>query len=86
MFSQGNASVRGVFGKKSYDFQVSTLQAIALDAMNDGVTMTFDELQRKLNVDEAILKPMLHSLSCGKYKVINKTPAGNKINNDNRRK
>lgn len=82
MFSQGNASVRGVFGKKSYDFQVSTLQAIALDAMNDGITMTFEELQRKLNVDEAILKPMLHSLSCGKFKVINKTPAGTKINND----
>jgi cullin 1 len=81
MFSQGNASVRGVYGKKSYDFQVSTLQAIALDAMNDGVTMTYDELQRKLNVDEAILKPMMHSLSCGKYKVINKIPAGNKINN-----
>jgi cullin 1 len=81
MFSQGNASVRGVFGKKSYDFQVSTLQAIALDAMNDGVTMTYEELQRKLNIEEAILKPLLHSLSCAKYRVINKSPPGNKINN-----
>lgn len=81
MFSQGGATVRGLYGKKSYDFQVTTLQAIALDAMNDGVAMTFDELQRKLNVDEAILKPMMHSLSCGKYKIITKTPPGNKINN-----
>jgi len=81
VFSQGNASVRGVFGKKSYDIQVTTLQAIALDAMNGGATMTFEELSQKLNVEEAILKPLMHSLSCGKYKVIKKTPASNKINN-----
>jgi len=79
VFSQGNASVRGVF-KKSYDIQVTTLQAVALDAFNGGVSMTFTELSRKLNVEENILKPLMHSLSCGKYKVIRKTPASNKIN------
>lgn len=79
VFSQGNASVRGIF-KKSYDIQVTTLQAVALDVMNGGVTMTFTELSRKLNVEESILKPLMHSLSCGKYKVIRKTPASNKIN------
>jgi len=80
MFSQGNASVRGTFGKKSYDLQVSTLQAIALNALNDGVTLTFEEFARKLNLDHAIMKPLMHSLSCGKYKVVRKTPPGNKIN------
>mmetsp|Transcript_8776 Transcript_8776/g.25246 ORF Transcript_8776/g.25246 Transcript_8776/m.25246 type:complete len:742 (+) Transcript_8776:140-2365(+) len=80
IFSQGNASVRGTFGKKSYDMQVTTLQAIALSAMNDGVTRTFTELAQKLNLDEPILKPLMHSLSCGKYKVLAKTPASNKIN------
>jgi len=79
VFSQGNASVRGVF-KKSYDIQVTTLQAVALDAMNGGVTMTFKELSTKLNVEENILKPLMHSLSCGKYRVVRKTPASNKIN------
>mmetsp|Transcript_20907 Transcript_20907/g.45520 ORF Transcript_20907/g.45520 Transcript_20907/m.45520 type:complete len:738 (+) Transcript_20907:109-2322(+) len=79
VFSQGNASVRGVF-KKTYDIQVTTLQAVALDAFNGGVSMTFAELSRKLNVQEDILKPLMHSLSCGKYKVIKKTPASNKIN------
>jgi cullin 1 len=81
MFSQGNATVRGVYGKKSYDFQVSTLQAIALNALNGGATMTFDELSRSLSLEEAILKPLMHSLSCGKYKVVTKAPAANKINN-----
>lgn len=80
VLSQGNASVRGAFGKKSYDFQVSTLQAIALEAMNDGVTMTFQELATKLNAEDSILKPLMHSLSCGKYKILIKTPPGNKIN------
>mmetsp|Transcript_22281 Transcript_22281/g.55184 ORF Transcript_22281/g.55184 Transcript_22281/m.55184 type:complete len:741 (+) Transcript_22281:94-2316(+) len=79
IFSQGNATVRAVF-KKTYDISVTTLQAVALDAFNDGVTMTFAELSRKLNVEESILKPLMHSLSCGKYKVIRKTPASNKIN------
>jgi len=79
VFSQGNASVRATF-KKTYDISVTTLQAVALDAFNGGVTMTFKELSTKLNVEESILKPLMHSLSCGKYKVIRKTPASNKIN------
>mmetsp|Transcript_1513 Transcript_1513/g.2861 ORF Transcript_1513/g.2861 Transcript_1513/m.2861 type:complete len:727 (-) Transcript_1513:547-2727(-) len=78
--SLGNASVRGTFGKKSYDMQVTTLQAVALDALNGGKTLTFTELAEKLNLEESVLKPLMHSLSCGKYKVVTKTPASNKIN------
>ena len=80
VFSLGNATVRATFGKKSYDLQVTTLQAIALNAFNDGKTLGFTELAEILNLDETILKPLMHSLSCGKYKVINKIPASNKIN------
>jgi cullin 1 len=80
VLTQGSATVRGVFGKKSYDFQVATPQAIALDAFSGGDTYTFDELSQRLNLEESILKPLLHSLSCGKFKVINKMPASNKIN------
>jgi len=78
--TQGNASVRGTFGKKSYDLQVSTLQAIALDALSGGETLSFEDLAQRLNLEEAILKPLMHSLSCGKHKVIVKQPASNKIN------
>ena len=80
MFSLGNASVRAVFGKKSYDLQLTTLQAVALNAFNDGATLSFNELAERLNLEEAILKPLMHSLSCGKYKVLSKTPASNNIN------
>ncbi len=79
VFSQGNATVKAVYGKKTYDLQVTTLQAIALDALNSGRTMTFTELKETLNLEERILKPLMHSLSCGKYKVVSKSPSNNKI-------
>jgi len=80
VLTQGNAAVRGTFGKKSYDLQVSTLQAIALDALSGGHTLSFEDLAQRLNLEENILKPLMHSLSCGKYKVITKIPASNRIN------
>jgi len=80
VFSLGNATVRANFGKKTYDIHVTTLQAVALEALNDGKTMQFSELLEILNLEEAVLKPLLHSLSCGKFKVISKSPASAKIN------
>lgn len=79
MHSLGNATVRATFGKKQYDLQVTTLQAIALNALNDGSTLSFDELSERLNLEEIILKPLLHSLSCGKFKVLLKNPPGQNI-------
>jgi len=78
--SQGKATVRGTFGPTSYDLQVSTLQAIALDTLSGGETLSFEALAQRLNLEESILKPLMHSLSCGKHKVISKMPASNKIN------
>ena len=79
--TQGNASVKATFGNKSYDLQVSTLQAIALNAFNGGLTIGFDDLANRLNLEDSILKPLMHSLSCGKVKVLLKQPPGPKINN-----
>lgn len=81
IFSLGNATVKAVYGKKTYDLQVTTLQAVALNALNSGKTMSFTELKEVLNLEDAVLKPLMHSLSCGKYKVVTKSPASNKINN-----
>lgn len=81
VLTQGSATVRATYAatKRSYDLQVSTLQAIALETMSGGATLGFADLLRLLNLEEAILKPLLHSLSCGKYKVISKIPPSNKI-------
>jgi len=77
--SLGNATVRATYGKKSYDLQVTTLQAVVLNVFNEGKSCGFSELKSKLNLDDITLKPLMHSLSCGKHKVISKSPASNKI-------
>ena len=78
--SLGNATVRATFGKKSYDLQVTTLQAVVLNAFNEGKTLGLEDLKKTLNLDDQTLKPLMHSLSCGKHKVLLKSPASNKIN------
>lgn len=79
MYSLGNATVKATFGKKSYDLQLTTLQAVALDALNEGKTVTLNDLADALNLEEEILMPLMHSLSCCKHKVVRKIPASNKI-------
>lgn len=78
--SLGNATVRATYGKKFYDLQVTTLQAVVLNAFDNGQALVFTQLKEKLNLDDITLKPIMHSLSCGKHKVLLKSPAGNKIN------
>lgn len=80
VMTQGSATVCATFGKKKYDVQVTTLQAIALDAFSGGATFDLAGIMQRLNLDEAIAKPLMHSLCCGKFKLIQKTPMSNKIN------
>ena len=74
-----SALVNAAFGKKLRNLQVSTLQAIVLENVLDGVTLSFEDLRQHLNLEEAILKPWMNLLSCVKCKVIAKTPACRKI-------
>jgi cullin 1 len=80
--SLGNASIKGNFQnlKKSYDLQVTTVQAIVMLCFNQdslgGSTsngiVTFNNLLETLNMPEDVLKKVLHSLSCGKFKILKK--------------
>lgn len=86
--SQGNASLRGVFTKNGaaptnaniYELGVTTLQAVALLLFNVRTgPLGFDEIKSSLACDVEVLKRVLHSLSCGKYKVLVKAPESNSI-------
>lgn len=84
MWGLGNATVRGTWGKKSYDLQVTTLQAVAILAFNQasGGAMEaegFESVRERLNLPEETLKRVLHSLCCGKYKVLEKDPKSSTI-------
>lgn len=84
-YTLGSASIRATFGAKNiYDVQLSTLQAIILNAFNDGSRFTFEQLKENLNLDDIILKPLLHSLSCGKYKLLAKSPSPKKSSKINK--
>ena len=56
VLTQGAASVRATFGKKSYDLQVSTLQAIILKCLSGGVVLAASEIMKRLNLEEGIIK------------------------------
>lgn len=79
--SLGSATLRGHFNKQWCDLQVTTLQAVALLLFNTTTetTLTFDWLRESLNLSEDVTKRILHSLSCGQYKVLKKTPPGKSI-------
>ncbi|GMH80749.1 hypothetical protein TL16_g08679, partial [Triparma laevis f. inornata] len=82
MFSLGTVKVKATFfgkEKKSYDLELATLQGAALLAFEDGEELTFEELSQKLDLKTEVLKPVMHSLCCGKFKVIAKNPANNKV-------
>lgn len=80
VLTQGCASVRAMVGEKTYDLHVTTLQAIALEAFSGGHTLTFRQLSQRLNLEDGILVPLMHSLSCGKHVLIVKNPANATIN------
>lgn len=83
MWGLGNATVKGFWGKKGYDLQVTTLQAVAIMCFNpDGAASEyegFEAVREKLNMAEEPLKRVLHSLACGKYKVLEKEPKNSVI-------
>lgn len=80
--SLGTVSVRAVVNKKSYEIQLTTLQAIVLLAFTAGegsatsagapAGKTLQQLSEALNLADDPLKRALHSLSCGKFKVLKK--------------
>ncbi len=74
VYSLGNTNVKAQF-KKPYDLQVTTLQAIALLCFNGNEDfIDFPALQQKLNLEDEVLKRVMHSLSCGKFRVLRKEP------------
>lgn len=77
-YSLGSATIKGNFNnfKKSYEMQVTTVQAIVLLAFNNDMLgagpLSFQQLADALQMSDDILKKVLHSLVSGKFKVLKK--------------
>lgn len=85
--SLGSVVIKGNF-KKPIDIEGTTMQAVVLLTFNpDSLggqrsSIPFKSLQEYLNIPEDILKKVLHSLSCGKFKVLKKASESGEAGND----
>jgi cullin 1 len=92
VYSLGSSNVRmsikGATKTSNYELVVSTLQAAALHLFHESEeALSFEDVAVSLNLKTgadialatSIVKKILHSLSCGKYKVLVKMPAGKTI-------
>jgi cullin 1 len=82
--------VKANFGKKSYDLTMVTVQAVVLVYFNgdqasgqasssssgaSNPPILFTQVMEDLNIPDEILKRVLHSLSCGKFKILKRVSA-----------
>ncbi len=69
--SLGGATIRGTFRDRTYDLQVTTLQACALMLFSAKPGLIpFTKICTLLDLPEDVVKRIMHSLCCGKHKVI----------------
>eukprot|EP00752_Nemacystus_decipiens_P005718 g5175.t1 len=75
----GNVTIRAKYNK-SYDLQVTTLQACCLMVFSEEPnTLVLGEVSQRLHLPDDTVKRILHSLSCGKYKVLKREGEGGSI-------
>jgi cullin 1 len=55
------------------------MQAATLLLFNEVAELSFSEVQERLNLQEEDVVRLLHSLSCAKYQILLKEPAGRSI-------
>jgi cullin 3 len=73
--NMGSAELKAVFGAKKHELSVSTYQMVILLLFNDRNEMSYKDIREATNIPITDLKRNLLSLSCAKYKILNKEPA-----------
>ncbi|GFH16576.1 CULLIN_2 domain-containing protein [Haematococcus lacustris] len=80
IYSLGSCMVKGNFDAKPIEMTMSTMQATVCLLFNDAEELSFEEIKQRVNLQDDDTLRLLHSLSCGKYKLLNKEPATKTIN------
>mmetsp|Transcript_11025 Transcript_11025/g.19100 ORF Transcript_11025/g.19100 Transcript_11025/m.19100 type:complete len:748 (-) Transcript_11025:342-2585(-) len=75
VYSLGSCMVKGNFGQKPIEMTMSTMQAAICLLFNDAEELSYKEISERVNLQDDDVLRLLHSLSCAKYKLLNKTPA-----------
>jgi len=71
--SLGTVLLKGTIKNKTYEFVVSTLQAVVLMYFNNNEPKDFNYIANATSIHIDVLKRILHSLACGKFKLLKKT-------------
>ncbi|KAJ8636452.1 hypothetical protein MRB53_010719 [Persea americana] len=72
--SSGTCIINGNFEPKTTELMVTTYQASVLLLFNASDSLSYSEIRTQLNLSDDEVVRLLHSLSCAKYKVLNKEP------------
>ncbi|KAK1279137.1 Cullin-1 [Acorus gramineus] len=78
LFSLGTCIMTGKFDARPIEMSLTTYQAVLLLLFNDCDRLSFREIASQLKLPNDEVLRLLHSLSCSKYKILNKEP-NNKI-------
>ncbi|KAF8038202.1 hypothetical protein BT93_B0915 [Corymbia citriodora subsp. variegata] len=74
IYSLGTCDIIGKFEPKTMELIVTTYQASALLLFNSYDRLSYSEIMTQLNLTDDDVVRLLHSLSCAKYKILNKEP------------
>ncbi|CAL5346991.1 unnamed protein product [Camellia sinensis] len=74
IYSLGTCNLNGKFEPKTMELIVTTYQASALLLFNASDRLSYQEILTQLNLTDDDVVRLLHSLSCAKYKILNKEP------------
>jgi len=77
--NMGSAELKAAFGPKKHELNVSTYQMVILLLFNDRSEISYKDIREATAVPIADLKRNLFSLSCAKYKILDKQPDNKKV-------
>ncbi|XP_062230758.1 cullin-1-like isoform X1 [Phragmites australis] len=79
IYSLGTCNINAKFEAKPIELIVTTYQAALLLLFNGSDRLSYSEIVTQLNLSDDDVVRLLHSLSCAKYKILNKEPANRSI-------
>ncbi|CAL5413157.1 unnamed protein product [Camellia sinensis] len=74
IYSLGTCNINGKFEPKTMELIMTTYQAFVLLLFNASDRLSYQEIMTQLNLTDDDVVRLLHSLSCAKYKILNKEP------------
>lgn len=82
--SLGHCVLRANFVAGMKELQVSLFQALVLLLFNDKDSYSFEEIKQATGIEDGELRRTLQSLACGKARVLQKTPKGKDVEDDDK--